>query len=329
MINDLDETIKQLLVKGVPLDLSEVDVVFDAPTEEWSPSLARPTINCYLYHMVENHELRANDWELNRVPPPRPGGNGNGNGTGSGSSPNAGRNAQRRRLPYRIDVCYMVTAWTNEVDDEHRLLWRSLAALMRYNQLPADLLQGVLANEEWPMPMRVAQPEGPFKNPADFWSSLEVPVKPSINLIVTLPLDPDLFRDIPLVLTKRIITYPGVTGTETGNELPTVQLGGWVKIGSGKDASTVASASVRIMERGLETQTDEHGRFKFDQVPRGSYTLRATSEGGQTERKIDVPSNDYDLTIAGRSDGSISSGEKGDGKDDTPGSHQAGKGRRR
>jgi hypothetical protein len=323
MINDLDETIKQLLVKGVPLDLAEVDVVFDAPTEEWSTSLARPTINCYLYHLVENHELRANDWELNRVPPPRSNGNGNG-----GSSSSAGHSAQRRRLPFRIDVCYMVTAWTNEVDDEHRLLWRALAAMMRHSQLPTDMLQGVLANQEWPMPVRVAQPEGPFKNPADFWSSLEVPVKPSINLIVTLPLDPDLFRDIPLVLTKRIITYPGVTGTEMGNELPTVQLGGWVKVGSGKDASPVAGAGVRIVERGLETQTDEHGRFKFDQVPRGSYTLRATSEGAQTERKIDVPGDDYDLTIAGRSDGSISSGEKGDDHD-TPGSHQAGKGRRR
>ena len=64
MINDLNETIKALLVEGVPLDLSDVDVVFEKPDSEWSSSLSRPTINCYLYHMTENHELRGSDWKI-------------------------------------------------------------------------------------------------------------------------------------------------------------------------------------------------------------------------------------------------------------------------
>src|SRR5262245_25362251 len=91
VLNDLDETIKEILVKGVPLDLAEIDVAFDAPTGEWSASLARPTVNCYLYHMVENQELRMNQWEMDRHLSPRP-------GTPAGVI---------RRMPFRVDCCYM------------------------------------------------------------------------------------------------------------------------------------------------------------------------------------------------------------------------------
>ncbi len=139
MINDLDETIKQLLIDGVPLDINEIDVVFEAPTEEWSTSLARPTINCYLYHMVENYDLRQNDWQMNRPtlsqaqqrgPAHANGGDNGGNGGSSGGSPNR-HTATRRRLPFRLDAFYAVSVWANEIEDEHRLLWRVISALIR------------------------------------------------------------------------------------------------------------------------------------------------------------------------------------------------------
>ena len=63
MFADLDETIRQLLIKGIPLDLSEVDVSFEAPDREWSGRLSRPTINCFLYDVRENLDLRATDFE--------------------------------------------------------------------------------------------------------------------------------------------------------------------------------------------------------------------------------------------------------------------------
>src|SRR3954463_10245275 len=154
MLNDLNETIKQLLVDGVPLDLSEVDVAFDAPNQEWSGSLARPTINCYLYHLVENRELRHTDWELDRSEPLRQKQNGGG----------ASHTMMRRRIPFRIDAHYTLTAWANAVEDEHRLLWRMMAALMRYQQIPPELLKGELSEQEWPVHVKVAQPEAIMKN---------------------------------------------------------------------------------------------------------------------------------------------------------------------
>ena len=58
MINDLDETIKQLLIKNVPLDPAEVDISFEMPGREWSASIAKPTVNLYLYSIQENRDLR-------------------------------------------------------------------------------------------------------------------------------------------------------------------------------------------------------------------------------------------------------------------------------
>src|SRR5438270_7061243 len=120
MFADLDETIRQILIKGVPLDLAEVDVSFEAPDREWSGRLSRPTVNCYLYDVRENHEFRETDYELQRH-----------NGSGL-----------RIKAPLRIDVSYQVTVWARSADDEHRLLWRVLSTLIRHPILPADVLQG-------------------------------------------------------------------------------------------------------------------------------------------------------------------------------------------
>ena len=60
----------------------------------------------------------------------------------------------------------------------------------------------------------------------------------------------------------------------------------------------MADAQVTIVERGLTTQTDEAGRFHFDRVARGRYTLRAIAGSKQIERAIELPGEDYDLVFA-------------------------------
>jgi hypothetical protein len=284
VLTDLDETIKEMLVKGVPLDTAEIDVAFEAPTAEWSASLARPTVNCYLYHLVENQDLRHNQWELDR----------NLGGRRNGTSREV-PGVTRRRMPFRLDACYMVTAWANAPEDEHRLLWRVIGALMRYNTIPVEYLKGSLVGQEWPFPTKTAQPDGPIKNPSDFWSSMEGPIRAGFHYVVTLPLDPEWVAEVPLVLTRRMRTRLG-TGDSPPDELPTVQFGGWVRQGAESDA-VVPGAQVLLVERGLQVLTDAAGRFAFDRVPRGRYTLRATTETAQAERTIEVPGAGYDLVL--------------------------------
>ncbi len=323
MINDLDETIKYMLIEGVPLDINEIDVIFEAPTEEWSTSLARPTINCYLYHVVENYDLRQTDWQLKRPMP------GQRQQNGAPNTPN-NHTATRRRLPFRLDAFYTITVWANEIEDEHRLLWRVLAALIRFNNnpIPQEKLKGELAKQEWPVPIKIAQQESPIKNPSDFWSSMEVPIKPSITLSVTLPLDPDMVVTAPLVLTRRLRVYEEMDNREKF-ELPAVQFGGWVLTGEGAEAQPVPEADVVIVERGLRTKTDQEGRFKFDHVPNGRYTLRAIAASGQAERGIELPGEGYDLVLSTSKPARKEDGARASGGDEPSEGRQDGKGRRR
>ena len=287
MIGDLNETLKQLLVEGVPLDLSEIDVAFDMPDSEWSSSLSRPTINVYLYHVSENHDLRQTDWQVSRpVVSAEPVKRGQH------------RMAVKRRLPFRMDHFFVVTAWANEIEDEHRLLWRMMVALMRYHNgnIPPEKLQGELFGQEWPIPIKVAQTDNPIKNPTDFWSSMEVSIKPSLTVLVTLPLDPEIVITAPLVITRRALVYPDMYAREKA-ELPGLEFGGWVWSSDEDDARPVPGVEVLIVEKGITNITDEEGRFRFDYVPYGQYTLRATADGRQAERRIELPGEDYDLAL--------------------------------
>jgi hypothetical protein len=179
MISELDETIRQLLIKKVPLEPSEVNVSFEIPNREWATSISKPTVNLYLYDIRENHELRAYEWTVER---------------------DNNRTATRRRAPLRMDLSYLVTAWTNDVGDEHRLLWRVLATLSRHCPLPEELLQGKLKEQELEIRTTTAQPDGLFRSPADFWSALDSQIKPSINYVVILPLDLEMTETAPIVL---------------------------------------------------------------------------------------------------------------------------------
>ena len=183
MISELDEILKQLLIKKVPLEPSEVDISFEIPNREWAASISKPTVNLYLYDIRENHELRTYDWTVER---------------------NNDRTATKRRAPLRMDLSYLVTVWTSDVGDEHRLLWRVMATLSRHSSLPEELLQGKLKEQELEIRTTTAQPDGLFKNPADFWSALDNQIKPSISYVVILPLDLEMAETAPVVLEKAL-----------------------------------------------------------------------------------------------------------------------------
>ena len=276
MISDLDETLKQLLIQKVPLDPTEVEIAFDLPDREWTASLTKPALNLYLYDIRENREFREADWVVQR----------NGNNTGS-----------RRRRPVRIDLAYMITAWTKAVEDQHRLLWHTLAALLRNPVLPEGLLQGELrtAVERLELDVHVdaAQPDGIMKNPADYWSALDNELRPGINCVITVPLDLDMALTMPLVLTKVLRFPPPLEGTP--DEL--VQVAGAVTA-KGRPEQPISGATVSIKGRALETTSGEDGRYTFRGLPRGKYTFKVTVPG-QPEKEVglDIPSANYDLEV--------------------------------
>jgi hypothetical protein len=269
MINDLDETLKQLLVEKAGLNPSEVDISFDIPTRDWSTPVTRPTVNLYLYDLRENRQLRETYWD--------------------GEADADGRINLKRR-PLRIDLSYMVTCWTSGTEDQHRLLWRVMETFFRHSPLPGEILQGSLRSLVHPVRTEVAQPDGVLKNVSDFWGALENQLRPSVALVVTLDLDLEQIESHPLVLA-RVFKFgqsgvrPDASGGETllprlesGWEAGPVRMGGEVRDKQGKP---LPGASVRLMSKqggqpiqfGASVQADQAGRYVFSSVPAGEYTL--------------------------------------------------------
>ena len=170
MLEDLDETIRQLLIAEMPVKNGEIEISFDQPKREWSARLSKPTLNLFLYDVRENNTLRQHQWE--RLP-----------GNGSNGS------ARLKRTPFRVDCTYMLTTWASIPEDEHRLMTRCLLALFRFPILPEDRLVGDLRNPPFDIQAFLARHDR-LTNPAEVWSALDNEMRPSVSYIVTLALDP-------------------------------------------------------------------------------------------------------------------------------------------
>lgn len=166
MIQDVDETLRAL-VKREALNGSQVEIAFDAPTRDWSARRNAPTINLYLYDIRE--DMTRRDAAMAPV------------------RSDAGYVVGHSPIPRRFKLSYLLTAWTQRPEDEHRLLAACLGALIRYDVLaPADM-HGALAEQPIPALVTVALPLGPDRSIADIWSALGGEMKPSLDVVVTVP----------------------------------------------------------------------------------------------------------------------------------------------
>ncbi len=282
MIEALDETIKQLLIQKTPLNLAEVDISFDVPNREWSSSISKPTINVYLHDIRENLNLKQNEWYNERNP--------------DGS-------INRIEVGSRFDLSYIITAWTTNVEDEHRLLWYVLSTLVRFPVLPADVMQEPLPRQSILLHTKVAQPEGILRNAADVWTALDNQLKPVLTYVVTLAMDSEVMRTSKQV-TSRFIRFASPDAenisalnrrglNEQSEQL--VSVGGRV-LDSDKQP---VRAEVVLVEQGLNVTTDEDGRYSFKNVvKRPKYTFLAVAPGFVTGRQeLNIPATSYDIQL--------------------------------
>ena len=271
MISDLDETIKQLLIKKGAIDPAEIDINFETPDREWSASISKPTINIYLYDIRENHKLRGTEWAITK--------DMNGNAT-------------KKKNASRIDISYLITVWTNDFMDEHRLLWAVLFTLFRYHELPEELLSEELLRAKYPIKTATAQPDGLFSNPADFWSALDNEIKPSIYYVVTLPLDTDMSFTAPMVRTKKLDIKPPDTEAES-----LIQITGRV-YETGNPAQGLNDVRIIAKEARMTALTDSNGYYFFPKLDAGKYTFQVMIPGKETvEATVNIPGDNYDLAV--------------------------------
>ncbi|MCL6429564.1 MAG: DUF4255 domain-containing protein [Anaerolineae bacterium] len=277
MISDLDEVLRQLLIRELPVRNGEVNIDFQQPRREWSSRLSRPTLNLFLYHLRENTTLRQPEWEIRR----------NGDGT-----------VTRRRTPVRMDLHYMITAWAAEPEDEHRLLTRTLMALFRNAILPDDLLSESLRDQPVPIPIRVADPEF-LRNPADLWNVLDNELRPAISCVVTLALNPYQELVGPLVRTREL-RFGQAVGLPLRESLaePAKAQALWAVGGRVQGAGPFEGMSLTLVERGLRVPVQPDGRFTIGNLEAGAYTLELFVEGRKPrQQRITVPSTSYDIEV--------------------------------
>jgi hypothetical protein len=168
VIHEVDEAMRRL-VREKALRGRDVEVAFDAPTKDWAARRNAPTVNVYLYDIREDIRRRQRGL-LNEY-------DGEGDVTA-------------RHLPPRhIKLSYLVTAWTQRPEDEHRVLSDLLLGLLRYESVPAEVLTGSLADFGLPVPMTVALPPPEDRAFADVWTALGGELKPSLDVVVSAPIE--------------------------------------------------------------------------------------------------------------------------------------------
>jgi hypothetical protein len=166
VIHEVDETLRQIVRRDV-INGSDIEVVFDAPTKDWASRRNAPTVNLYLYDIREDLRRRERGLSEDRG--------------------DDGYVRTRRPAPRHFKLSYLVTAWTQRPEDEHRLLDQLLRCFIRHEALPDELVVGPLAETGLVVPLTVGLPPPEDRAFADVWSAMGGELKPSLDIVVIAP----------------------------------------------------------------------------------------------------------------------------------------------
>ncbi len=276
MIDDIDEALRQLLIRDLPIKNSEVDIAFNQPKREWSSRVSRPTLNLYLYDIRENAKLRQHTpiFEVERS--------------------DDGKLVSQRPRSIRIDLMYMITAWATDPGDEHRLLSRSLMTFLRHRCLPDDLVPEAFAETGVMVPINVAQRDM-FEKPSDLWGVMDNEMRPAYAMMLTVAFNPHVPVVSPSVRSAQVglgqSERPASGEMSAADGQARARIGGQLR---GKNGKPFEGARMALLERGKDIVVRDDGVFVISNLPEGKYTLEITVPGRQPVRKkIVVPAEAY------------------------------------
>ncbi|MEM5774374.1 MAG: DUF4255 domain-containing protein [Anaerolineaceae bacterium] len=282
MIYEINEALRDLLKRELPIRKGDVDIVFDLPKRDWSARLNKPTLNIFLYDMLENIELRGSEQWRKQT---------NEDGTFT-----------LYRNPVRVNFYYLITSWAKEVQDEQTLLSSTLITLLRQPNLPDDVLPEVLKNQPVPIRLEVVQNKG-LANISDFWNTMDNDPHPGIRLTVTLSIDP---------YKPEIVSPVNVSELRfRQNENPELPKADQAEPGSSPSKSyytvkgSIASAKyspstlkVAVAETGQIITVQEDGKFGINRLNEGDYHIDILyNDRVLRHEKIHVPSAKYEIVV--------------------------------
>ena len=168
MISEVDEALRAIIRRDA-LPGAEIEVVFDAPTKDWAARRNAPTVDVYLYDIREDLRRRERGL-INELDA-------------------SGRVVARHLPPRWFKLSYLITAWTQRPEDEHRLLSALLTCFLRHDSVPHELLAGPLLETGLPVALTVGLPPPEDRAFADVWSALGGELKPSLDIVCVVATD--------------------------------------------------------------------------------------------------------------------------------------------
>jgi len=168
VIHEVDESLR-LMMRNEALQGADIEILFETPTKEWASRRNTPTIDVFLYDIREDIGRREEGVVDVRN--------------------DTGKVVDRRRPPRYYKLSYLVTAWTQRPEDEHRLLSACMAAFLKHGELPKDLLVGSLQELGLAIMVNIALPPPQDRSISDIWTALGGELKPSLELVVVAPLE--------------------------------------------------------------------------------------------------------------------------------------------
>ncbi len=168
MIKDLDRSIEKFLKRELPPEFAppNLNISFARPDDEFA---LHPAINIFLYNINEETGYRTSGMDVIKK--------------------RTKNNVTIQRYPQpRISCSYFITAWS-KVDplDEHRILGKTMEALLRYREMPRETLCGSLKKIE-ALPAVFALQPSKIMNPGEFWQAMGGKPRPALNYTVILDL---------------------------------------------------------------------------------------------------------------------------------------------
>jgi hypothetical protein len=281
MLNLIDDLIKKILDTGWVPQSAKPKFYFRIPDEIWQTKVTSEPgtgllLNIYLYEVSENRNFRRAAWDNVEL----------ADGTVALSQP-----------PTYLDCHYLISAWsttedsemTSPIPEEHQALSEAMRILLRN----PDVVPGALGIsgggpvfQDAHVYLSVAPPEPP-RISNDFWSTMKLPWRPAVMLVVTAPLD--VLRDSPPspVVTTLIQRYVPI-GSAVIEE--SIDIGGLVV--KAADQSPIAGATVARLDSNDTATTDGQGRYVFTGIERGVHGFRASAAGmTPVQRDIDIPAD--------------------------------------
>jgi hypothetical protein len=167
VLHALNVSIEAFLRRAVPLP-PDVDIDVHAPDKDWAARLTRPTVNLFLHEIRRSSSRSVAGRTLKPV--------------------NGGQ--ERQVLAPFVRVRYLASVWTNEPDDEYRLLGDLLGCIALAGSVPAIHLRHPLTEIGNPVELVVLGDD--VTTPGNVWSGLGVAPRAAIEFAAVLPAAPPL-----------------------------------------------------------------------------------------------------------------------------------------